>query len=109
MIKVLWNNFVKKASETGIALIYIKDPETKSASVTLTMMIVSFTVVIVGVVGRLSQNWNIDMTQAFNLLYLTSGLYLGRKVTRKGDKISVSVETQDKANKRKLSAKTKDE
>lgn len=84
-VKKIWNNFVKKASEDGIALIYFKDPKTKKASVTLTMMVVSFTIVVVGLVGKLSQNWNIDITQAFNLLYVTAGLYLGRKVTSKED------------------------
>jgi hypothetical protein len=80
-IKTKIKDFLNKASSEGISIVFIKDPKTQTASVSLTMMIVSFTIVVVGVIGKLSQGWEIDMSQAFHLLYLTTGLYFGRKIS----------------------------
>lgn len=95
-LKKKFNEILIQVSETGLSLAYIKDPQTKKASVSLTLLVVSFTIVVVGIVSKPGKIWDIDMAQAFNLLYLTTGLYFGRKVTSKNGNVEITQEDSAK-------------
>lgn len=71
----------------GIVVPLLRDPDKGSSSISLTMMAVSFTICVVGLIGRSAHFFEIDKSEAYNLLILTSGLYFGRKVTTKAGTI----------------------
>ena len=94
-IKEKWNNFITKAHKEGIILIFIKDPKTSEPSVSLTLTIISFLTVIVGIIGKWNGSLQIDIAQALNLFYASAALYFGRKWTS-GDN-SISSKSEDKS------------
>lgn len=82
----------RKMNENGIPMPMIRDPVTGRASVTLTMMILSFNTALLGQLGKFTKLLgDIDMTSAMSLFVATSALYLGRKLQNDGNK-SVTVE-----------------
>ena len=86
----------RKMNEYGLPLPMARDPKTNKASVTLTMMIFSFTIVVVGLVSKMSKFvGDIDISQAMYLFGITSGLYLGRKMQSNGKEIKVENETTE--------------
>lgn len=79
--------FIAKLSEQGIVLPMIQDPKTKIPSVSLTMMIVSFNVVLLGLIGKSAGFLGgVDLQQAIYWFMITSGLYFGRSLTYKDAK-----------------------
>lgn len=84
-IKAKWNEILKKLNIEGVTLAFIKDPKTQKSSVSLTLVIVSFTLVIVGIIGKWGGKFQIDVGQSLNLFYACSALYWGRKFSS-GDK-----------------------
>ena len=74
--------FMKKLNEKGIGVPMIRDPKSQMPSVSLTMMIISFNVVLVGLAGNASGYFGgINIEQAMYLLITTSSLYFGRTLT----------------------------
>lgn len=64
----------------GIPLPTLRDPKHGEPSVSYTMMVLSFTVCLVGLVGKISDFLgDVDMSQALILLGITSSLYFGRQ------------------------------
>ena len=91
-----WCEWLSKLNKSGIPLLFVKDPTSGTASVSLTLMVVSFTICVIGVIGRCTQTFEIDKGEAFNLLILTSSLYFGRKVSGlKG--VSMDTKSPDKS------------
>jgi hypothetical protein len=68
----------------GIPLPLLHDPKSDAPSVTMTMMVLSFNLVLFGLIGKYAKGLDIDMTQAMYLFLTTSGLYLGRKMQNDG-------------------------
>jgi hypothetical protein len=89
---------LKKANENGIYLPMVRDPKTGAGSVSLTLVVMSFTACIVGLIGKWSGYLGgIDMTQALNLFMVCAGLYWGRKLGSSKDGIkSEPVESTSK-------------
>lgn len=80
---------IRDLNEKGIPLPMLTDPKTKEASVSLTMMVISFNVVLIGLIGKASGFFGgINIEQAISWFMITCGLYFGRKVSGKdGTKI----------------------
>lgn len=77
-------DIIKTLNEKGLPMPFLRDPATQLPSVTLTMMVISFVVAVVSLIGKISISLKgIDTQQAIYLLLVTSGLYLGRRVTTK--------------------------
>ena len=76
-------NFLKYANEHGIMIPLLYDPLSKSPSVTLTLVVISSNIVLVGMLGKLSNLLGgVDLTQAIYWNLLCLGAYLGRTLIR---------------------------
>lgn len=74
--------FFRDANNKGIAIPFLRDPQTDEASVSLTMMFISFNMVLVGLVGKFAGFLGgINLEQAIYFFMVCAGLYLGRKIS----------------------------
>lgn len=72
--------FVNWMHERGIPLPMLRDPKHGSPSVSYTMMTLSFSVCLAGLLGKISNFLgDVDMSQALVLFGITSTLYFGRQ------------------------------
>jgi hypothetical protein len=91
-LKKKWVNFVAQMNSNGVPLPTIRDPKSGKGSISLTLVFVSFNVVLVGLVGKWAGALGgIDLTQALNLFYACAALYFGRKFQRDGAAIDDNV------------------
>jgi hypothetical protein len=79
--------FTQFLHERGVPLVYFRDRATKKSSVSLTLMIISFTLCVAGIIGKAAHFWEINEPDAFNLFLACAGLYFGRRVTTKSGTI----------------------
>jgi hypothetical protein len=88
-LKKKWLDFVSNMNKLGVPLPLVRDPKTGIGSVSLTLVFISFNVVIVGLVGKWSKALDgIDLTQALNLFYACGALYFGRNMSSKNLSVS---------------------
>lgn len=67
----------------GVPLPFARDPKTGRSSVSLSMMLVSFVVAVIGLIGKASGFFGgVDLSQAMMLFGLSSGLYFSRKISK---------------------------
>lgn len=86
----------KKANEHGIYIPVVRDPLFQTPSVTLTTVVVSFGMCVIGLIGKASGFLGgVDMSQALTLFGISCGIYLGRRVGKSADG-SVTVEESSK-------------
>lgn len=72
--------FVNWMHEQGIPLPMLRDPKHGQPSVSYTMMTLSFSVCLAGLLGKISNFLgDVDMSQALVLFGVTSTLYFGRQ------------------------------
>jgi hypothetical protein len=82
-IKKKWCEFAAKMNKYGVPLPTVRDPKTGLGSISLTLVFISFNMVLVGLVGKWAGALGgIDLTQALNLFYACAALYWGRKFQR---------------------------
>lgn len=84
--------FIVSLNSKGIPLPFLRDPKTGAGSVSLTMMFISFNVVLVGLIGKWSKALDIDLQQAIYWFMITSGLYFGRSLTKNENKVELNKE-----------------
>lgn len=71
---------LNRYNKDGFPLPMIRDPKTGKGSVSLTMLFISFNVVLIGLAGKFAGAFGgIDITQALALFYACATLYMGRK------------------------------
>lgn len=74
--------FVNKLNQAGVPLPLLRDPKSGMASVSLTMMLLSFLVCIVGLIGKLAGPLDgINLSEALTLFGVTASLYFGRNLS----------------------------
>lgn len=79
--------FVERMNSLGVPLPMVRDPKTGAGSVSLTMVVVSFFVAVMGLIGKISKFLgDVDMSQTLWLLTISSSLYFGRKLSVKPPK-----------------------
>jgi hypothetical protein len=79
-VKKSWMAFADKMNKYGVPLPLVRDAKTGLGSVSLTLVFISFNVVLIGLVGKWAGALGgIDITQALNLFYACAALYWGRK------------------------------
>lgn len=89
--------FARFLNKHGVPLPFIRDPKTQRSSVSLTMMVLSFLVALIGLIGKASGFFGgVDLSQAMMLLGITSGLYFSRKISKDADKLTVEAEEEKK-------------
>lgn len=84
--------FLFNLNEKGIPVPLLRDPNTDSPSVTMTMMVTAFAIAAAGLIGKFTKVLGeVDVSGA-NYLFLTAaGLYLGRRMSSEnGKKVEVS-------------------
>lgn len=68
-------------SSSGIPIPLLRDPKTQKGSISFTMLFMSFNIVLFGLIGKWSQHFDIDLSNALTFFGITSGLYFGRKMS----------------------------
>lgn len=90
-------SLINRLNQYGIPIPMIKDPRTGKASVTLTMMVLSFNTALLGQLGKFTNLLgNVDMTSAMSLFVATSALYLGRKFQSNGKETTIEPSNEGK-------------
>jgi hypothetical protein len=93
-LKNSWINLTSKANKYGIPLPTVRDPVTGKGSISLTLVFISFNIVIAGLIGKWANIFGgIDIAQALNLFYACAALYWGRKFQSENSSIG---ETESK-------------
>jgi ABC-type bacteriocin/lantibiotic exporter with double-glycine peptidase domain len=77
-------NKLKELQDSGVPLFFIKDPVTKSPSVSLTLLIVSFTLSILSLLNKFTKIVDgVDIDNTLELLIVCASLYFGRSLSKK--------------------------
>ena len=80
---------IQKMNDMGVPLPMLRDPKTGKASVSLTMLFISFNVFLIGLIGKLSGFLGgIDLQQAFYWNVLNASLYFGRTLAVGNTKVT---------------------
>lgn len=88
-------DFVNMLNSKGVPLPMLRDPKTGQASMTATLVFLSFNTALLGQLGKLSKMLgDVDLTQANYLFLLCLGAYLGRRMQSDGTK-KTTVLSQD--------------
>lgn len=74
-------------AEKGIPIPYLRDPKTKEASVSVTMVVISFNLVLLGIIGKYGAGLNINLSEGLNLFEVCCAIYFGRGVTSGSTKV----------------------
>ena len=75
-----FKTFVNKLNRYGIPLPLFRDNKTGVGSISLTMMIISFLTVFVGLIGKWSNYLDVNLEQSLYWFYGCAALYFGRTV-----------------------------
>ena len=86
-------SLINTLNSHGIPLPLFRDPKTGSASLSFTLVILSFGIVSLALIGKYAAGLHIDMPDAMQLFYGTSALYFGRGFVQ--GKSDIKVEQKD--------------
>lgn len=76
-------SIINDLKDKGIPLLFVKDPISKLPSVSLTMLVVSFTLTVLSLLNKVAKIFEgVDIDNTLELLIITSSLYFGRALTR---------------------------
>ena len=91
-------NFMGDLNKRGIPIPLIRDPQRNEASVTLTMFVISFVVVTLGLIGKLTRYLDgVDLSNGLWLFGMCGSLYLGKHLVMNGKgSIDTSNDTEGK-------------
>jgi len=71
-------------NEKGLPIAFLRDPVTQKPSVSLTMLVVSFTITILALISKFAKIVDgIDVDNAMQLLIICASLYFGRALSKK--------------------------
>ena len=76
--------YIKKLQQYGIPIFLLRDEKTQGPSVSLTLLIISFTLTILSLITKFTKLVDgVDVSNAMELLIITASLYFGRKISKK--------------------------
>jgi hypothetical protein len=76
--------FIKKMQEQGLPLFFVKDPVSKLPSVSLTMLVISFTLSVLSLLNKFAKIVDgVDVDNTLELLIICASLYFGRSLSKK--------------------------
>ena len=85
-------DFITKMNQNGVPIPLIRDPRSGSASMTATLVFISFNTALLGQIGKITNLvGSVDLTQANYLFMLSLGAYLGRRMQGNGTTKSVDM------------------
>lgn len=74
---------LKDLQNKGLPIFFIQDPISKLPSVSLTMLVVAFTLAILSLLNKVAKIVDgVDIENTLELLMISAGLYFGRALTR---------------------------
>ena len=75
---------IQELQEKGIPLVFVKDPLTKTPSVSLTLLIISFILSIFSLINKFAKIVDgVDVDNTLELLVVCASLYFGRSLSKK--------------------------
>lgn len=75
---------LKELQEQGVPVVFIKDPITKLPSVSLTLLVLSFTLCIFSLINKFAKIVDgVDIDNSLELLVICASLYFGRSLSKK--------------------------
>jgi hypothetical protein len=78
---------VAKMQEDGLPIFFFRDPVTKLPSVSLTLLIVSFTLTVLSLLNKVAKLVDgVDIENTIQLLIICASLYFGRSLSKKMEK-----------------------
>lgn len=84
---------LEKLNSKGFPIPTLRDPLTQSPSISLTLTFISFNIVVIGLIGKISGYLGgIDLDQSIVLFGVCASLYWSRRVGVKGKTTDVTVE-----------------
>jgi hypothetical protein len=70
--------------KNGVPILFWRDEQKKAPSVSLTMMLISFVLCVLSVIGKFTRiAEGVDVENSMQLLIITSSLYFGRSFSKK--------------------------
>jgi hypothetical protein len=94
-------NLFNQLNAQGVPVPFIRDPKSNRASVSLTLTVISFNVVLIGLVGKWSSFLGgVDLTQALYWFGMCAGLYFGRSMVKRDNQLEVKGEKDDDTEKK---------
>jgi len=87
------NQILTHLNKKGFPLPLLRDPQTSQGSVSLTMMVTSFSICLVTLAGKITKViGEVEYSNALWLFGITSSLYFGRKFSGNGKQIEITKE-----------------
>lgn len=86
-----WLEFVTWMSSKGIPFPLLRDPRTQDASLTFSMVVISFTMCTLALIGKVASSnafGSLDFNNSLQLFLATGGLYWGRAFQKGDSKLS---------------------
>jgi hypothetical protein len=78
---------LKERKEQGFDIIFLRDPTTKLPSVSLTLLIISFTMCMLSLLNKFAKVVDgVDIENTLELLIICASLYFGRSLSKKIEK-----------------------
>jgi hypothetical protein len=75
---------LKEMQENGVVLLFVRDPVSKQPSVSLTLLIVSFTLTVLSLLNKVAKLVDgVDIENTLQLLIICASLYFGRSLSKK--------------------------
>ena len=89
---------VDESNSRGVPVPLIRDPKTGMGSVSLTLVFLSFNVVLAGLIGKITKFLgDVDMTNSLWLFGICTSLYFGRTFSKSKDgEIKLTIEKEEK-------------
>jgi hypothetical protein len=89
--------FIFNLNEKGVPLPLIRDPKLNGPSVSLTLMVISFAIAVLGLIGKMTKYLGeVDINGATYLFISTAALYFGRKMSGDSTKKTIEIDKEDK-------------
>ena len=88
--------FFNLLNQKGVPLPMLRDPKTGQASLTATLVFLSFNTALLGQLGKIANLLgSVDLTQSNYLFLCSLGAYLGRRMQSDGSKKTVDISKEE--------------
>jgi len=78
---------LKELQDQGLPIVFLRDPVTKVPSVSLTLLIISFTLCLLSLLNKFAKVVDgVDIENTLELLIICASLYFGRSLSKKIEK-----------------------
>lgn len=87
------NNKIKHWQKEGVPILFWRDEQKKSPSVSLTMMLISFALCVFSLINKFAKVVDgVDVENSMQLFLICAGLYFGRSLSKKAQTDDKTIE-----------------